>query len=207
MKMWKIAAIVSLLIVPSAFGGVSLRLDDGTATPQLGENIAPATNFIVGVWLDINPALDLANGVGGVSALLISSDPTHTAWVSRAKNNASKVMTNLITGNAAVIAGGFELASAKDIGGYDNEFDPSDETTGPALTTERLMNLTLKLLPGATYPVTLTLGLPALSRDNGAKIEMDTAAARLSYVVTPEPVSALLVAVGAAFFARRRRVA
>lgn len=208
MRTLAVAVVAGWLMTGHAQGGVSLRLDDmdvdGDGNRQ-GRVVAAGTPFTLELWIDIDPPLDLENGVGAISFFLATSDQEHTRVLSRGVNPDSKVMANTLPVWLQLIVDPF-LYWQLDWGGFDNPYDEFDpDHTGPTTSTERLLTMTLVLLPGTASHVDITIVRPILVDEAGRLIDLDTSASTLTYTITPEPAALMLVTTGIGFLTRRRR--
>ena len=187
MRALKPVAIVSMLLSTTAFGATHLQIDPNGAFPD-------ATNTHTLVL-----TLDNPNGfqVAGYSLKITSATPGALRLITRT-NNQVGVLTDATTGQSGV--------QNKEVGtllntvdlGYSGDFDTVEVHTNPVA----LQTLTLRLEPGVSYPQTISF----LIKASNLNLQAETSVASIT-LGAPEPASMMLLAAGAAFFARRRRIA
>lgn len=184
--MWKIA-IASMLLATSAFGAVSLNWGVDKVVPQAG--VAQLT-----LSMDIG-AGDQVNGFNGV----LSGDKD--VKVTRATPlPASNFFTGVLVVDT-VSDKAVGPAAKVDLGGIN-----ADGFAAAPSGSMKLCDLTVKLDPAVQLPITLTITGAYNTPLNPDTFEFQTIQLpATSVTIVPEPASMMLLAAGAAFFARRRR--
>jgi len=183
--MWKIV-LASMLLATTAFGAVDLTVTPLQATPNAAKQVvltislditAPSAVNGIGIY----PVTDAVNAVkvaGRAATNSVLTDPTDSAAVGRI----------------------LDASGAIDLG-FTAAVGASTAASGPVET------LTLELMPGANptqqNPILITFyGVWSGPNGTGGGDNLDIFKV---VSITPEPASMLLLAAGAAFFARRRR--
>lgn len=175
-----IAAILTLALASSAFGAVTLVAPDQVIPDATGR---------------VNITLSLSNPDGasvwgyGLKATL----PAGVATVV-ARTNNSGFFNDPTAADSLVL--NKSLEAIPDLGFSGVVFTDTKATDLP------LQTLGLQIAPGATLPAVITFSSVIADIDFN-----ETNLDPVNVTVVPEPASMLLVAAGAAFFARRRRMA
>jgi hypothetical protein len=198
MKIWKLVAVAMLAMAPATFGAVSLNMVnpvDGTDSIK----VVGTTPFTVNVMLNVGAA-DLVTGV----TFAVSTDvPGGLRLTDRAISNP--VLTDTTTSLSTLVSSTNNLLNPKN--GKDIGCGSADGTTPTAAGSQLLMTLTFtpqQVLPNPAHISIVGVGAANL----GVWADPDFSTWGLpvtSITLTPEPASMLLLAAGAAFFARRRR--
>lgn len=219
---WKVAAIAVLLVAPSAFGAINLALQN--QVPAGG--IAPGGSFTLDVQMT---GATTATPVAGLSIFLVEDTSAGFKILDRVLNTNStqnklrdvqtQTLSEACGGDPACIADPINVGGLTDadlqglINWGDNgllhprnakDLGMTKSAAANQTTDVRLQTLTLQApqTPG-TYLV--KLGYITSWNDAAGTVFSFDSLTNASVVVTPEPVSMLLLAAGAAFFARRRR--
>jgi len=194
---WKIAAIAMLLIAPAAFGAAAVRFTPNNTDVQMSSVPTTAT---FEVWLD----LDGGTKVGSLDPFIIqTAGPYGALTVTAVESNTDSVLTGASkggNGNWTVPMPFVDGNSFVDLGGFN--------LNAEAAASEKLCTVTVEIAGGLPEGTVLTLDARGIVSGSGSTLgsnPIGDAAAYASFTIVPEPVSMLLVAVGAAFFARRRR--
>lgn len=192
MKMWKVAAIATLLLVPSTFGAVVVHGTPGPITAKPGDTVTAP------VWLQVTGP----DAVNATSLFLESNKPGALAATGRAFGET--IMASWVTANATTWKNGaLDNADPKDSGLYNA--DGEDEAPG---VDKLLVTFTLQISPSAAFtqadPLKLQLRQGVWSNSD-ASLSGSFAGHMVLLTITPEPASMMLLAAGAAFFARRRK--
>lgn len=185
MKMWKIA-LAGMLLATSAFGATTLKLSDTTLVDPLV--VAPGT-------ASVQLQLDGPNRpFVGFGVSLVAEQPglvlTQVEYLSTVNVTNSTTWAVPLSLDAKTV----------DIGAGNT--NPNADV--PANTPLVMLTITLPSAePGQMYKVSTADAYWY----NAAFSEADYAAATADFIVSvvPEPASLSLLAIGAAFFARRRR--
>lgn len=196
MRMWKIAAIATLLLAPATFGAVTFNLlgTDGT-----GKGVAKVAGDTVQIDVNLDLSADQV-AVGGITFFLQADKPNIIAISGRTIKSA--ILTDPTTTTATLTnAANAPLApqNARDIGTTSSDPEvgiTADETT---------MTLTLKLLADLPKEGLTISAAKVFASTTGEDAEQFRGVVGSAFQIVPEPMSALLVAAGAAFFARRRK--
>lgn len=186
MKAMKLAAVVTMLLASSVFGAVSLGID---APGKVGNTITvDATNAAALTITLLNPdALNL----NGFSLKGTSSTAGAVTITGRTP------LDSVIKDPTVAAVGSKFIESVPDLGLTANAGEGKTAASIPVMT------LTLQVAADK-LPQTLTLwgSWNSADFDEGA-----IAQTTVTLAPVPEPASMMLIAAGAAFFARRRRVA
>jgi len=204
MRTWKIALATILLVAPTAYGASALMVTaenwDATAkTFDLVISVDPAGQQYIGMSIFAKPNTPVADNAFKIVSRqfapdgpgLISSEPGWSGSI------ANKYLTASTTG--------------KDLGGSIDTSDvdhfPDGYATAGGLVQTLHMVLTNTADPTPTSPVKLSFWGAFTDPDYAAKGFGNARNSSNPLVVelTPEPASMLLLAAGAAFFARRRK--
>jgi len=186
--MWKIAIAV-MLLATSAFGGVTL-----TVSPADGKLTMDATTRTVSftMGLDIT-GTDKVNGFS-----LATLSPPNKIQVSAVSYPGTPITDANVPGTVGMILddqGVLDFGATAAAGQY-----ATLTSTGGHVD---VITLTLQVLPGVVVdqanPLMTDWYMFPTINDQAAEF------APVTLTITPEPASMLLVAAGAAFFARRRR--
>lgn len=199
--MWKIAIAV-MILATSTFGAVVATVPAETTLPALG----PGTTFTIPVTLangGISNPDALAQGATAVwgTSYWIVTDAAGAGKIQltgRAFNAAAEI-TDPTTANAAIPLP-LTLQATKNAKDLGSTGSVAPLPTGESLYVTLTFALTGDIQPGTT----ISLFNASYNEDMGNNWGFD-AGSRLTTVLTPEPASMLLLAAGAAFFARRRR--
>lgn len=188
MRGLKLVVALSLLLATSAFGASALNINGRADLP----------NDSVAVGDQHTLVLTLANpdgfGLAGYSLQPTAANAGAVRLVTRTLTNA--LITDPTTTSGNVQNKLLDTLMSTDLG-YTGDFDTKIDSSNPI----QLMDLVVKLEPGVAYPQTITFKITAY--DANFAQEISTA----SVTLVPEPASMVLLAAGAAFFARRRRQA
>jgi len=176
-----------MLLATSVFGATQLNINDRAALPN---DVSPdAAGVFTLTFSLVNPSqFQLA----GYSLAPTSASAGAVTLVTRTNTNLQ--ITDPTSTQGAVQNKLVDTLMATDLG-YTGDFD----TKFDASANIPLMVLTVKLAAGATVPQPLSFKI--IAYDLGFNSETSTASVNL----VPEPASMMLLAAGAAFFARRRR--
>lgn len=197
MKIWKLVAVAMLAMAPAAFGAVTLTME----APGTGANtmVVGTTPFTINLMLNVG-ANDLCTGV----TFAVGSDaPGQLRLTGRELLNP--VLTDPTTANGTLLGAANNLLNPKN--GKDIGVGSSDGTTPTAAGKQLLMTLTFTPAGQLPNPTTLSIvGVGSSAKGVWADPDFNTWDLPVTtFTLTPEPASMLLLAAGAAFFARRRR--
>jgi len=184
MKMWKIA-IASMVLASSAFGAVAVTMDQ--TGYDAGTNVAT---------FDMKAVVTSPSTLQGFSIYSDETQPkmNQVWWVGR--TTAAENVGKLDQWQAADPPAGGQLMSDTFIDfGAGRKLATQDFP--PAIYT--LGTWSFKVADPTELPISVVL-YAGTYIGSGDGVMADT-----SFVITPEPASMMLLAAGAAFFARRRR--
>jgi hypothetical protein len=191
---WKIAAVATLLIAPTAFGAAKVYF---TPTAQGVESPGVAT---FEVWLE----LDAGTKVGSLDPFILqTAGPYGTLTVTEITPGADSVLASPTKGGNGNWSGlpytFTDANSFVDVGGFN--------LNAEAAITEMVSKVTVVVAGGLPIGTSLTLSAVGVTSGSGTTLTgpVDDLGASATFNIIPEPMSALLIAAGAAFFARRRR--
>jgi hypothetical protein len=169
-----------MLLATSAFGAASLTIQGAPNIP-----------------VDATGAATLTFVISNPEALAINGFSLHAEGQADAVRITSRTFPDPVVKDASdASAVGKLLSAVFDLGAT------GDFGVGQASTNFTVMTLGLKMEPGINAPVPLVF----IGSYNTADFE-EGPLPGVSVQLVPEPASMLLVAAGAAFFARRRRAA
>jgi len=211
--MMKIAVAV-MVLATSAFGAVGLKLVDSVGAPDVLDVPPPVGGtFSVDVIINASANEQLAGmgfflkttqGGSDVSGLLrISTRSLPLQVLDDSLPKLDSAFSNAqVTNNTAAgqFGGTLKPENRYNLGGITRGTEPPDSLWANG---EKVMGLTFTVLADITAPTTIQIVRGTWNDPSGdVSYPYNTLGA---YNIVPEPVSMMLLAAGAAFFARRRR--
>jgi len=204
MKIWKIVTIAVMLAAPAVFAAPTLQLSPSPATvsPQVTSiPVQPGVPFTLNVNLLMGPT-DVVP-VTQVSFAVYTDAP---AGMIRLTDRVilSNVLTDPTTANATLLSSANSALSPKNA--KDAGLTSFDGATGvPASATLETLTFTISG-PIPNPSVLKIVGAGSFVNGTWGDAEFNSFdLQQTSITLAPEPASMLLLAAGAAFFARRRR--
>jgi len=186
-----------LAMAPAAFGAVTLTMENpanGTDTMVVG-----TTPFTVNLMLNIGAA-DQCTGV----TFAVATDANGLLKLTD-RTISSAALTDPTTANGTLLGAANNTLAPKN--GKDIGCGASDGVTPAPAGKQLLMTLTFTPVGQLPNPAHISIvGVGSSAQGVWADPDFNTWALPVTtFTLTPEPASMLLLAAGAAFFARRRR--